>query len=92
MVAVRCCERLKEKIMSNVEQVVSRGAKVLLITNIDDIKESDKLSVVQIQNINELFSRSLSVIMLQLLSYYVAANKGLDIDKPRNLAKSVTVE
>lgn len=92
VVAVRCCEKLKEKIMSNVEQVISRGAKVLLITNIDDAKESDKLSTVQIQSINELFSPSLSVIMLQLLSYYVAANKGLDIDKPRNLAKSVTVE
>jgi glucosamine--fructose-6-phosphate aminotransferase (isomerizing) len=92
VVAIRCCEKLKEKIMSNVEQVVSRGAKVLLITNIDDTKESDKLATIQIQNSNELFSPSLSVIMLQLLSYYIAANKGLDIDKPRNLAKSVTVE
>ena len=92
VVAIRCCEKLKEKIMSNVEQVVSRGAKVLLITNIDDTKEVEKLSVIKIQNINELFSPSLSVIVLQLLSYYVAANKGLDIDKPRNLAKSVTVE
>ncbi len=92
VVAIRSCDRLKDKIMSNVEQVISRGAKVLLITNIDDIKENDKLSVIYIQSINELFSPSLSVIMLQLLSYYVAANKGLDIDKPRNLAKSVTVE
>ncbi len=92
VVAIRCCEKLKDKIMSNVEQVISRGARVLLITNIDDTKENDKLSIVQIQCINELFSPSLSVVMLQLLSYYVAANKGLDIDKPRNLAKSVTVE
>lgn len=92
VVALRCCEKLKEKIMSNVEQVVSRGAKVLLVTNIDDTKESEKLTVIKIQEINELFSPSLSVIALQLLSYYVAANRGLDIDKPRNLAKSVTVE
>jgi len=92
VVAVRSCEKLKDKIMSNVEQVISRGAKVLLVTNIDDVEESDKLTIVKIQRINELFSPSLSVIMLQLLSYYVAANKGLDIDKPRNLAKSVTVE
>jgi len=92
VVAVRSCEKLKDKIMSNVEQVISRGARVLLVTSMDDVQESNKLSIVKIQKINELFSPSLSVIMLQLLAYYVAANKGLDIDKPRNLAKSVTVE
>jgi glucosamine--fructose-6-phosphate aminotransferase (isomerizing) len=71
---------------------MSRGAKVLFITNSNEIKESDKLSVIRIPDTNEMFSPSLSVILLQLFSYYVAANKGLDIDKPRNLAKSVTVE
>ena len=92
VVAIRCCEKLKEKIMSNVEQVISRGAQVLLITNMDDVPESEKLSVIRVQPVNELFSPSLSVVILQLLSYYVAVNRGLDIDKPRNLAKSVTVE
>ena len=92
VVAIRCCEKLKEKIMSNVEQVISRGAQVLLITNMDDVPESEKLSVIRVQTVNELFSPSLSVVILQLLSYYVAVNRGLDIDKPRNLAKSVTVE
>jgi len=92
VVAISCCERLYSKIFSNMEQVISRGAKVFLVSNIDEAEESDKLSLLKLPDIHELFSPSLSVIVLQLFSYYVAANKGLDIDKPRNLAKSVTVE
>ncbi|MDR0320903.1 MAG: glutamine--fructose-6-phosphate transaminase (isomerizing) [Treponema sp.] len=92
VVAISNCGRLNEKITSNVEQVISRGAKVLIIGNRTDIQQNEKLSLISIPEIYELFSPSLSVIVLQLFSYYVAANKGLDIDKPRNLAKSVTVE
>jgi glucosamine--fructose-6-phosphate aminotransferase (isomerizing) len=92
VVAISGYKALLGKTVSNVEQVISRGAKVLFITNSSEIKEDDKLTVVNIADINEMFSPSLSVIWLQLFSYYVAANKGLDIDKPRNLAKSVTVE
>ena len=92
VVAISNCGRLNEKISSNMEQVISRGAKVLLIGNRKDVKQNEKLSLIGIPDIEELFSPSLSVIVLQLFSYYVAANKGLDIDKPRNLAKSVTVE
>jgi glucosamine--fructose-6-phosphate aminotransferase (isomerizing) len=92
VVALSNCERLNEKIISNVEQVISRGAKVLLIGNRKDIEPNEKLSFIGLPEISELFSPSLSVVVLQLFSYYVAANKGLDIDKPRNLAKSVTVE
>ena len=92
VVALACCQRLFGKIYSNAEQVISRGAKVLLIGNCEGAEEDEKLSLVRIPDVNELFSPSLSVIVLQLFSYYVAANKGLDIDKPRNLAKSVTVE
>ena len=92
VVTISCNERLKSKILSNAEQVISRGAKVLLVGNTSHVEENDKLSRVEIPAIHELFSPSLSVIVLQLFSYYVAANKGLDIDKPRNLAKSVTVE
>ena len=83
------------KIMSNAEQVISRGAKVLLIGNCPKdaaFQESRKIYHIILPEVSELFSPSLSVIVLQLFSYYVAANKGLDIDKPRNLAKSVTVE
>ena len=92
VVAIACCQRLYGKILSNVEQVISRGAKVLFIGNCIDAEPGDRLSLIELPQVNELFSPSLSVIALQLFSYYVAANKGLDIDKPRNLAKSVTVE
>jgi glucosamine--fructose-6-phosphate aminotransferase (isomerizing) len=92
VVALSNCGRLYGKIMSNAEQVISRGAKVLLIGNCNDAKETEKLFFIRLPETAELFSPSLSVIVLQLFSYYVAANKGLDIDKPRNLAKSVTVE
>ena len=85
VVAIANCKNLHSKIMSNVEQVASRGAKVIIVGN---SPESD----IVLPDCNELFSPSLSVIVLQLFGYYVAANKGLDIDKPRNLAKSVTVE
>lgn len=92
VVAISCCQRLSGKIMSNVEQVITRGAKVLLISNSTVSTEDDKRYSICIPQTNELFSPSISAIVLQLFSYYVAANKGLDIDKPRNLAKSVTVE
>lgn len=92
VVAISNCKRLYSKIFSNVEQVISRGAKVLFLGNSIEIEGSEKLTRIDLPQVNEMFSPSLSVIVLQLLSYYVAANKGLDIDKPRNLAKSVTVE
>jgi len=96
VVAIASNPRLFPKIMSNVEQVMTRGAKVFsietsLVNESDRIQHKD-LFRIKTHSINELFSPSLSVIILQLFSYFVAANKGLDIDKPRNLAKSVTVE
>jgi glucosamine--fructose-6-phosphate aminotransferase (isomerizing) len=92
VVAISTCPRLYPKILSNMEQVISRGARVFLVSNVSEAAETDKLSLLSLPAVHELFSPSLSVIALQLFSYYVAANKGLDIDKPRNLAKSVTVE
>ena len=91
VVALSNCERLYGKIMSNIEQVISRGAKVLLIGS-NPAAPTEKMARIVLPECNELFSPSLSVVALQLFAYYVAANKGLDIDKPRNLAKSVTVE
>ncbi|MDR0503992.1 MAG: glutamine--fructose-6-phosphate transaminase (isomerizing) [Treponema sp.] len=95
VVTISNCASLFGKIMSNAQQVISRGAKVLLIGNcseIDDDTETEKLYYISLPHVSDIFSPSLSVVVLQLFSYYVAANKGLDIDKPRNLAKSVTVE
>ena len=92
VVTIASCEKLFPKIISNAEQVLSRGAKVLLIGNAVTGEYDGRLKQIQLPEINELFSPSLSVIVMQLLAYYIAADKGLDIDKPRNLAKSVTVE
>jgi len=92
VVAIATCGYLHGKIMSNVEQVISRGAKVMLIGSGLDAGSNEKVTRINLPDSPDLFSPSLSVIVLQLFSYYVAANKGLDIDKPRNLAKSVTVE
>jgi glucosamine--fructose-6-phosphate aminotransferase (isomerizing) len=92
VVSLANCPRLYEKISSNVEQVLSRGAKVLMIGNCPAHGPDERQTLIGLPQCHELLSPSLSVIALQLFSYYVAANKGLDIDKPRNLAKSVTVE
>ena len=79
------------KTLSNIQEVITRGAKTFVITN-------QKLEIVKIDNIFEIrevisyLSPILSVIPLQLYAYYISKEKGLDVDKPRNLAKSVTVE
>ena len=83
--------KLVEKSISNVQEVVTRGAKVLAITS-EDIKNDGLSIVIRIPKTNPLISPVLSVIPMQLFSYYISKEKGLDVDKPRNLAKSVTVE
>lgn len=82
---------LAEKSISNLQEVITRGAKILLITN-KNIKNDNIQKIVNIPDTEKLLSPVLSIIPLQLLSYYIAVNKNLDVDKPRNLAKSVTVE
>lgn len=86
-------DSLLEKMASNIEEVRSRGAYVLGIANRGNVKAS-KISdfTVYIPNTDELFRPSLAVIPMQYLSYYLGVARGLDVDKPRNLAKSVTVE
>ena len=82
---------LVEKSISNIQEVITRGAKTLVVTN-QKLANGSFNYVINIPETNSLISPILSVIPLQLLSYYIAKNKGLDVDKPRNLAKSVTVE
>jgi len=82
---------LVEKTVSNIQEVISRGAKTLIVTN-QDIDQSMFDMVIQIPETDPFVSPILSVIPLQLFSYYISKEKGLDVDKPRNLAKSVTVE
>lgn len=86
-------EALYKKTISNIVEVQTRGAFIMLLTN-EDNKEADKCGdfVIRIPKTNQYFTTSLAVIPLQLLAYYVSVGKGCDVDKPRNLAKSVTVE
>ncbi len=84
---------LLPKIVSNMQEIKSRGGKIISILN-NKNNEASKLSdyVIEIPETIEELSPVLNVIPLQLLAYHIADLKGLDIDKPRNLAKSVTVE
>lgn len=79
---------LADKTLSNLQEVKSRGANIILITNQKACEEN----IVNIPKVNSILSPMLAIIPLQFIAYYVAKEKGLDVDKPRNLAKSVTVE
>ena len=83
-----------KKTISNMQEVIARGAKVLLITNKSDeeIYSENIWQKIEIENTEEDLFPFLTTIPLQKLAYYSALKKGYDIDKPRNLAKSVTVE
>ena len=84
---------LYEKTISNMVEVKSRGAKLFGLTTYGNYAMEDVADfTVYTPRIDNLFAASLSVVPLQLLSYYVSVGKGYDVDKPRNLAKSVTVE
>ena len=93
IVVVSTQRDMVEKVASNVKELKSRGAFVISIVkegHEEIIEASDR--VILIDEIDDIIAPLLSVIPLQLLSYYTAVAKGLDVDKPRNLAKSVTVE
>ncbi len=83
-----------KKTVSNMQEVISRGAKVLLITNKskDEIQSENIWETIEVENLTDDLLPFLTTIPLQKLAYYSALQKGYDIDKPRNLAKSVTVE
>lgn len=93
VIAVVTQEDLYKKSVSNIVEVKTRGAYVLSVTNDNNIDmEKTADSVIYIPQTNPYFANSLAIIPLQLFGYYVSVGKGLDVDKPRNLAKSVTVE
>ena len=91
--AVVTQENLYKKMISNMVEVKTRGAFLLAVTNVGNT-EVEKAAdyVIYIPKTHKYFTNSLAVIPLQLFGYYVALGKGCDVDKPRNLAKSVTVE
>ena len=84
---------LYEKTLSNLVETKARGAYLMALTSFGNYAIEDSADfVVYVPKINELFAASLAVVPLQLMGYYVSCARGLDVDKPRNLAKSVTVE
>ncbi len=84
---------LRDKMVSNIKEVITRGAAVMGIALEGDAEAGKSIdSVIYIPNTLSILTPVLSVIPLQLISYYMAKQKGCDVDKPRNLAKSVTVE
>lgn len=93
VIAIATQEDLFEKMASNMEEVRARGAYVIAIAQ-EKHKEVEKSAdkVIYIPNVDDILSSILTVLPLQILSYYVAVQRGCDVDKPRNLAKSVTVE
>ena len=83
---------IKFKTLSNVKEVCARGALSIIITNDSNMEEDIYEYMIVIPKVHELVSPLLAIIKCQLIAYYVAKLNGCDIDKPRNLAKSVTVE
>ena len=93
VVALCCNEQLLDKTLSNVIEVKARGARVLAVAFQGDrrvVAQAD--DTIFIPRVNTLFAAALAVVPMQLLAYYTAKENGCDIDKPKNLAKSVTVE
>ena len=93
VVALACCHQLVDKTVSNIKEVKARGAEVLTVTTADNtgIQECSD-HVIYLPRAKGLFMPSIEVVPMQMLGYYMAVARGCDVDKPRNLAKSVTVE
>ncbi len=82
-----------EKLLSNSEEAKARNARMIALTNSKDTKLNDLFeNIIRVPEVDELYSPLLAIVPLQLLAYYIAEFLGKDVDQPRNLAKSVTVE
>lgn len=91
--AVSTQDHLFAKMISNIAEVRTRGAFVMAVTNVGNVEiEKNADYVIYIPRTNPWFTNSLAIIPLQLFAYYISLGRGCDVDKPRNLAKSVTVE
>lgn len=91
VISIMTDPNLVKKTVSNIQEVITRGAKTLVISNQNIDKNMFDVTI-DIPETNCFVSPILSIVPLQLLAYYISKEKGLDVDKPRNLAKSVTVE
>ena len=88
-------DNLVKKTVSNIEEIITRGAITTMIINEEIAKTLNTqifTNVITVPTTNQYLSSIVTIVPLQLLAYYIAKEKGLDVDKPRNLAKSVTVE
>ena len=93
VVAVATRSRLHSKMMSNIEEMKARGATIIAVANEGDDETASKVDeVLPVPRTHELFSPAVDVVALQLFAYAIAKALGRDVDKPRNLAKTVTVE
>ena len=93
VIAVATQQDVYAKMISNVREVRSRGAMVILITNSGVTVDASLCDHhIILPEIDDLYTPFLCVVILQYLAYYVAVGRGLNVDQPRNLAKSVTVE
>jgi glucosamine--fructose-6-phosphate aminotransferase (isomerizing) len=93
VVAIALRDSVYDKMLSNIEQVKARGGQVIAIATEGDEEIASKADhVIYVPRCSPLLSPLLSVVPLQLLAYHIAVRRGCDVDQPRNLAKSVTVE
>ena len=93
VVAIATGNRVFEKVRSNMQEVKARDGKVIVVTDRDAGKVADVADeVIQVPQVSELLQPIVNVVPLQLFAYFVAVRRGADVDQPRNLAKSVTVE
>ena len=93
VIAVATQEKLLEKTISNIKEVKARGAVVVLVAK-EDFKIDDEAYDyrINVPKIDDILMPIPTAVPLQLIAYYTSVNRGNDVDKPRNLAKSVTVE
>ena len=93
VLAILMSGKVYEKILSNAEEAKARNARMIALTDSEDSKLNELFDcIMQVPEVDELLSPALAVVPLQLLAYYIAEFLGKDVDQPRNLAKSVTVE
>ena len=93
IVAVAPNDELLEKLKSNLEEVAARGGKLYVFADVNaGFENTDAVTVINLPHMPEILAPIVYTIPLQLMSYHVALMKGTDVDQPRNLAKSVTVE
>ncbi|MCV3217311.1 glutamine--fructose-6-phosphate transaminase (isomerizing) [Plectonema radiosum NIES-515] len=93
VVAIAIPGNVYEKVLSNAQEAKARDSRLIGVTAVNDGEAAEIFNdLIPVSNVSELLSPILTVIPLQLLAYHIAARRGLDVDQPRNLAKSVTVE